>query len=348
MSLNPAPTPSVAPSAPRRAIPTAWFVVGLLIVAGIAVTGTAAYFELHPSASSTPHELTFTDDLGRTVSVPVDPARIVVLGPSIMDIVYRLGLRAHVVGVDCYTPADGGLSADYSSDQIALWNLSSSMCVQTEPSFAIEALLNLSPTLVLATTIVSIAAVEQISVTYGIPVLMLQPPTLSGIEIDVSMVGWIFGVNATANALNGQLQRELGNASAIDTNLTNSGAAFPTVLVTFDTDPNGYWTYGPGTFGESLIEVASATSISANSTFPYPELSGEQVLASNPQFLIYGTGFGLTEASYSTAPFWSSLTAVHNGTAIGMDSNYLTEPDPTMILVGLPQLIAIFHPGTPT
>jgi hypothetical protein len=28
-----------------------------------------------------------------------------------------------------------------------------------------------------------------------------------------------------------------------------------------------------------------------------------------------------------------------------MDSNYFTEPDPTMILVGLPQLIGILHPG---
>jgi iron complex transport system substrate-binding protein len=346
MSLNSTASPSrnVPPPA-RRAIPAAWFVVGLLVVAGVAVAGTAAYLELRPVASAS--DLTLTDDLGRAVTVPSDPGRVVVLSPSVMDIMARLGLRSHVVGVDCYAPSFGGLSADYSPDQVSAWSLTSAMCVQVGPTFAIEELLNLTPQLVIASTIVSVAAVEEITNTYHIPVLLLQPPTLSGIEVDVSMVGQIFHAGTAATLLTAQIARELGNASTVAANVSASGAAFPTVLVTYSVDANGYWTYGPGTFGESLIEVASATSISANTTTPYPELSGEQVLASSPQFLLYGTGFGLNESSYAQAPFWSSLGAVQHGDAIGIDSNYLTEPDPTMVLVGLPILLATFHPGVP-
>lgn len=339
-------------------VPLAWVAVGILVVAGVAVAGTAAYYELKPGASrsgaagnstgGTPSTVTLTDDLGRKVTVPYDPSRVVVLGPSIMDSVYRLGLRSHVVGVDCYSPAFGGLASDYSSDQIALWNLSDRMCVQTSPSFEYEQLLNLTPQLVLATTIVSVAAVESITATYHIPVVMLQPPTLGDILIDETLLGQIFNAASAASTLNLELQGVLANASAVQANLTAQGTPYPTVLVTYSTDSSGYWTFGPGTFGESLIELASATSISANSTLPYPELSGEQVLASNPEFLVYGVGFGLTESSYTTAPLWSDLGAVKDGHLVGIDANYLTEPGPTMILDGLPALLVAFgHPASP-
>lgn len=333
------------PIPPRpRTVSLAVFAIALLVVAGVAVAATAVVYETRGPGSGGP--LTVTDDLGRSVSVPRDPARVAVLSPSIMDSMYRLGLRSHVVAVDCYAAAFGGLTADYSPDQVTLWGLSSSMCIQIAPTLDIDQLLNDSPQLVLASTIVSVAAVEEISSTYHIPVVLLQPPTLSGIEIDVSLLATIFGVATVASSLNDQLQEALAGAATVQANLTDSGAPFPTVLVTYSVDTNGYWTYGPGTFGQSLIELASASSISANSTLPYPEISPEVVLLANPSFLVYGTGFGLNESFYaSTGVFWGELSATHDGNAVGVDSNYLTEPDPTMVLAGLPQLLALFHPG---
>jgi ABC-type Fe3+-hydroxamate transport system substrate-binding protein len=342
MSLNESPSPT-APPKRSATVPLAYFVVGLIVVAGVAVAATAILYT--PKTASPPGDITVTDDLGRTVSVPRDPAHVVVLGPNIMDSMYRLGLRSHVVGVDCYSVALGGLSDDYSPDQVSLWNLSQSMCVQVAPTFDFEALLNFTPELVLANTIVSVSAVETISSTYHIPVVMLAPATLSGIELDVSLIGTIFGVTTAANALNQQLSVELGVAAELDYNLSYSDSPLPTVLVTYDVDQNGYWTYGPATFGESLIELAGAENIAANATLPYPELPGEVVLSDNPDYIIYGTGFGLDLSFYQSAPFWSDLNATTNGHAIGVDSNDLTEADPTMILEGLPALIALFWPS---
>lgn len=345
MSLN-GSAPSPGP--PRRAVPLAVFVVVVLVVAGAAVAATAGYFALRPGAtpSQAPSPegktVNITDDLGRQVDVPVDPARVAVLSPSIMDIMFRLGLRGHVVGVDCYAAALGGLSDDYSPDQVALWNLSSSMCVQVGPTFDPETLVNVTPDVVFASTIVSVAAVEEISSTLGLPVVMLQPPTLSGIEIDVSLVGEIFGINATADALNAHLSEELYNSTSLDSTLVS----FPTVLVTYSVDSNGYWTFGPSTFGESLIEIAGGTSISANATMPYPELSPGQVLVADPSWIIYGVGFGLNESTYAGGPLWSDFPAVRAGNVSGIDSNWLTEPDPTMILEGIPALLAVLHPGS--
>jgi iron complex transport system substrate-binding protein len=322
-----------------RTVSLTWVIVLLLVVGGAAVVVTAVVFT--PRSSASPHALQLSDDLGRTVNVPIDPARVVVLSPSIMDIVYRLGLRAHVVGVDCYAAADGGLADDYSSDQVTLWNLSSSMCVQVGPEFVPEMLVNLTPQLVLASTIVSVAAVEEITNQLGIPVVMLQPPTLSGVLYDDDLVAEIFGVQSTANALNAQLSSELFNA----TNVSSSSFMDPTVLVTYSVDSDGYWTFGPGTFGESLIEIAGGASISANSTTPYPELSSAQVLLDDPQVIIYGVGFGLNESTYAGGPDWSDLGAVESGNLSGINSNWLTEPDPTMIVEGIPALLELLHPN---
>ncbi len=331
----------------RTAVSLTWLAVTAIVCAGGAAGATALFYSLTPAAAgatcaggATAGNLSLTDDLGRCVTVPFDPARVAVLSPSIMDTVYRLGLRAHVVAVDCYATALGGLYDDYSSDQVALWNLTPSMCVQVAPVFTLEDLANATPDLVLASTIVSQTAVAQIGSVLGLPVVMLQPPDLEGILRDVTLLAEIFGVATNATILNSQLSVELANASAARATFSTT----PSVLVTYSVDSNGYWTYGAGTFGTSLVTLAGATSISATNSNPYPELPAETVLADNPAIVVYGTGFGLNESYYTTAPDWSSLPAVQGGHVYGIDSNYLTEPDPSMILDGLPALLAIFHP----
>lgn len=347
MSLNGSPSAPVS----GRSIPLTMFVVAMLVVGGLAIVATAAYFELRPSGGThSPSSMTITDDLGRSVTVPSNPGRVVALGGSIVDSLARLGLRSHLVGVDCYAPAIGGISSDYSSDQIALWNLTTAMCVETGPTFNVESLLNLSPQLVLASTIVSAAAVEQIQGQFHIPVLMVQPSTLGGIEVDLTILGQIFGVASTAAHLNGQLQAVLGEATNVSANVSASFAPLPTVLLTYYVDPAnqpepGYFSYGPGTFGESLIELASGASISANATLPYPLLTGDQVLVADPQVIVVATGYGQNVSSYAAGPDWSSFGAVQNHTVFGLDSNDLTEPGPTMILEGLPLLLHVLHPS---
>ncbi len=108
MSLS---DPSAPVPRPPSGRPLVWAAVALLILAGGAAATTATYYAIHPPPGGS-GTVQVTDDLGRTVTVPRNASRVVVLGPSIMDIMYRLGLRSQVVGVDCYAAADGGLSED--------------------------------------------------------------------------------------------------------------------------------------------------------------------------------------------------------------------------------------------
>ena len=344
MSLNTASNSQ--PRGMRLTLPVLGVV--LLVVAGACVAATAAYFEVRPSPAVA-GDITVTDDLGRTVSVPVDPHRIAVLSPNLLDTVYRLGLRSDVVGVDCESPTDGGLSGDYSTDQIQAWNLSSSLCIQVAPSFDIEELIASEPQLVLASTIISLSDIEEVQTTYHIPVVVLAPATVGGIVTDVQIVSGVFGDPARTQPLVASLQSELGNATTLANSLLDNGTALPTVLLTYYANPSGssdpgYYTYGPGTFGQSLVELAGGSSISANATIAYPLLSGPQVLYANPAVIVYGTGFGLDLSEYQSGPDWGELSAVTSGHVYGIDSNLVTEADPTMILSGLPALTGELHP----
>ncbi|MCI4333977.1 MAG: hypothetical protein L3K01_09720, partial [Thermoplasmata archaeon] len=182
MSLNPPPTPAPVPA---RTIAPALFVVGLLVVAGVAVAGTAAYFEFRPMSSSHappgPHSIRLVDDLGRQVTVPLNASRVVVLAPSILDIVARLGLRSDVVGIGCEPTPASGILDEYSPNQTSAWNLTSALCIQDFPALNVEEIVNRSADLVLASTITSAASVETLSSTYGLPVVLLAPGDIDGI-----------------------------------------------------------------------------------------------------------------------------------------------------------------------
>ena len=346
MSLNssgPAPSP---PS--RRAVPVSLLIVAAIVVAGVSAGGTAVYFELRAPAP-TPSAVTVTDDLGRTVSLPAHPSRAVVLGPNVMDTMFLLGLRSHVVGVDCSNATLGGLEGDYTPAQISLWTLTPSMCVLAYPQVSSADLLSFNPQVVLASTILSVPGLESWSSTYGIPVVFFGPATLGSVVYDVQMAATIFGVSPAP--LVAQLQTALSQSSSFLTNLTDNGTPLRSVLMTYYPvaagEPDaGYYTFGPGSFGQSLIELAGGVNIAGNATTSAPELSGSQVLYDDPSVVIYGTGFGVNLTDYQQGPDWASFPAVVNGNLTGINVTIMTEVDPTMVL-SLSMFSHILYPNLP-
>jgi iron complex transport system substrate-binding protein len=353
MTLNPS---SDARASPR--IAPAVFVVAMLVVAGVAIAGTAAYFELHPLRTTTPAASppapppanhtpnpnptkstgptteTIVDDLGRRLTVPLNASRIVVLAPSILDVVYRLGLRTDVVGIGC-EPNEYGLLSVYSPNQTSLWGLTSGLCINDYPTLNDQAVANDSPGLVLASTITSAADVTALTDTYGLPVVMLAPSGLQGIVGDVALVASMYPSNAKAVPLEVALDDTLTNASNLDTNLSDNADPIPSVLLAYYFDTGGYYTYGPGTFGESLIELAGGSNVAGGAPLVYFEMNATVVLNDEPSVVIYGTSWndpqlvsGETPQNWTTAPYWSQL----NGSLHAIDVTVITEADPTMVL----------------
>jgi iron complex transport system substrate-binding protein len=270
-----------------------------------------------------------------------------VLAPNIMDIVYRLGLRSDVVGIGCTTDEVGGILNEYSPNQTAEWNLSSSMCITDFPVLNTEQVASLNPQLILASTITSATDVATLTSTYDLPVVILAPSTLEGIVGDVNLIAQLFpSSHAAATTLDASLEGVLANATAFDNGLSNNGTSIPSVLLTYYFDGGGYYTFGPGTFGQSLVDLAGGSSIAAGVPLEYGEINATVVLADQPTVLIYGTSWNdaylvanETPSAWPGAPYWAQL----NASKIPLDVTVLTEADPTMLLE-LPWMIYWLHP----
>jgi iron complex transport system substrate-binding protein len=318
-------------------IPPAFVIVIVVIVAALSVGATATYYQLKNQAPQ--GSINVIDDAGRNVSVSAPPQRIVVLSPSAMDILYRLGLRSHVVATDCGLASYGGRLADYTPAQIRLWNLSDLACITWQPSLDIQSIVALNPDLVVGASGVNIASLDTISTADHIPSLYLNPATLVGIFYDVEIVGKLTQTASQASDIVTSMTQSL---DSVESSLINATA--PTVLVTYYADSSGYWTFGAGTFGNDMIVQAKAVSISSNNTLGEPEISGSYVLAANPDDIIVGTGFGLNVSAYGAGQDWSSLGAVQAGHVYGIDVTILTEPDPSMVF-GVTTLAQLLHPN---
>lgn len=343
MTLNPGP-------AVGSGVPKALLAVAVLVAAGVGVAGTSVYYDLRgsPAPSPGPQNITVVDDLGRIVTAPLNTSRLVVLAPSVMDIVFRLGLRDRVVGVGCTPSIYGGIENEYSPNQTSLWNLSSTMCITDYPELDTERVAELEPGLVLASTITSATDVQTLSTTYRLPVVLLAPASLTGIVGDVALVARLFPVaGGLATALEAELQQRIYNATSFDTNLSTNNASIPSVFVTYGFYTGTYYTFGPGTFGQSLVELAGGSSITSGVPLEYYGVNASFVLAQEPQVILFGTSWNdpylvanQTPAVWnSTAPYWSEL----NGMKIPVDVTVLTEPDPTMVLA-LPWFLHYLHP----
>lgn len=341
-------TPSTSEALDRpRGGRRAWLPIAILAVLLVAVVVVAALdvtvlapHSTSSSGNSNSGSVTVVDDAGRSVTVKGTPHRIIVLGPSVMDILFRLGLRSDVVGVDGGAPSAGGVYDDYSSGQVANWSLANLTVVTWNPTLDVETVLALNPDLVLAGSGFSLSQLETLQSTDGIPCLYLNPPTLAGIEYDVTIVGEVTRTNATALALDEQMEASMVSDANELVNIT----AAPSVFLTYYPDAEGYWSFGPGSFGNDLILDSGATSITANDTLAnQEEVSGSYILAANPAVILVGTGFGLTEQNYSQSPDWSSFGAVQAGHVFAINAVYVTEPDPTMVFE-LSVFISMLHP----
>ncbi|MDE1821338.1 MAG: ABC transporter substrate-binding protein [Euryarchaeota archaeon] len=353
MSLNHEEKPQ-APEAPQtlprpRSVSTTLAVIVVILVAAATIGATAAYYTLRPVPHpSGPGTVTVYDDLGRSVTAPVNAAHIVVLAPSVMDIVYRLGLRSHVVAVGCTVSFPGGILNEYSPNQTALWSLTNSSCITDFPGVNTEAVANATPGLVLATTLTSQGDVSTLANTYHLPVVILTPSTLAGVIDDVRIVAELFpSAQSTASTLESELSRTITQVSSEAANLTAAGVATPSVLLTYYFDPGGYYTYGPGSFGDSTLSLVGGTNVADAVLLQYGEMNATAVLNDQPNVVLYGTSWndaylvaGETPSVWSSAPYWSQLTGSH----VAVDVTLVSEPDPSMVLA-LPWIQHALYPS---
>jgi len=270
---------------------------------------------------------TFTDDLGREITLSSNPQRIVSLAPSNTEILFAIGAGAQVVGRDEFS--------DYPAEAASLESIGGSF-----GDYNVEAIVALKPDLVLAAEINTPELVKQLE-DLGIVVYYLKnPTTLEEMYNNLETVAQLTGHDAS-----GLVSSLKARVAAVDEKIAPLDSK-PSVFYEIDaSDPAKPYTYGPGSFGDLLIDRAGGVNVGNVAADPYPQLSLEQVVVANPSIIVLGDSiYGVTPDSVLQRPGWESIEAVKSKQIFPIDDNLISRPGPRLV-DGLEALAQILHSG---
>jgi len=271
--------------------------------------------------------MTYTDSLGREITLEATPQRIISLAPSNTEILFAVGAGAQVVGRDEFS--------DYPAEAASIETIGGSF-----GEYNVEAIVALEPDLILAAEINPPELVQQLE-DLGLTVYYLgNPTTLEEMYTNLETVGSLTGHDVTE--LVDSLKDRVAAVDEKIMPLSSRIAVFYEIDATDTTKP---WTYGPGTFGDLLIARAGGYNVGGIASDPYPQLSLEQVVAANPTVIILGDSmWGVTAEAVQARPGWETIPAVQDGQIFPFDDNLVSRPGPRLV-DGLEQLAKLLRPG---
>lgn len=307
---------------PSSSSKTMWTVIVAVLTAVFAFTGG---YVVGTFVESNAHNFSIIDDYGRAVTLDSVPKRIVSISPSPTEILFAIGAGPQVVGVDNYS--------DYPSEAANLPKVGTYY-------LDIETIVALKPDLIVGGDLVPLDQLNQLE-GMGIPYVLLADRTLEDVLKTIRLAGVITGHLAEAD----QVAKDLGvRIDAVKNKTLAEGVEKPMVYIEYD-DFMGYWTYGPGSFGDDLIAAAGGENLAHNTSSEYPKVDSEFVVAQDPDIIIYTTGpwSTLTKDTYLTRDGWGEITAIKTDNIHGMDANLLSRYGPRIVDC-LEQLAELVHP----
>jgi iron complex transport system substrate-binding protein len=266
-------------------------------------------------ATSAPADLTFTDGLGRQVTLNGAPQRIISLAPSNTEILFAIGAGDQVVGRDQLS--------DFPEEAKAVADIGS-----TFEALNTELIVSLKPDLVLAAEINTPEQVKQLEDLDLTVYYLKNPTTLEEMYGNLELVAQMTGHSQEAATLIDSLKARV---AAVDEKIAPLSSR-PGVFYELDgTDPAKPFTAGKGTFITQLIERAGGYNI-ASEMDGYPQMSLEQVVAADPAFIILGDArYGVTPESIAQRPGWENLSAVQNGKVFPFNDDLVSRPGPRLV-----------------
>jgi cobalamin transport system substrate-binding protein len=287
----------------------------ILLITLLIALMTACAPQAIPTSAPASATLTFTDGLGREITLDGPAQRVVSLAPSNTEILFAIGAGAQVVGRDQLSdfPDTAKNVADVGS---------------TFDALNTEQIVSLKPDLVLAAEINTPEQVKQLE-DLGLTVYYLKNPlTLEEMYSNLEIVAQLTGHEQEAATLIESLKKRV---ASVDEKIATISSR-PNVFYELDgTDPAKPYTAGKGTFITQLIDRAGGHNI-ASDLDGYPQMSLERVVTADPAFIILGDArYGVTPESIAQRPGWADLSAVKNGQVVPFNDDLVSRPGPRLV-----------------
>lgn len=268
---------------------------------------------------------TFTDDLGREVSIEKVPQRIISLAPSNTEILFALGLADRVVGVTryCNYPEEAK-----QKEQIGGF-------ADPDP----EKIIALKPDLILASGTLQKSLVIELE-ERGQTVFWLYPRTVKDILESFVRIGEITGSSATAQQLKERIEERIKTVEERVKDIPEQER--PTVFRVMGLDPPA--TIGGESFQTDEYWIAGGKNIFADTDKNYFQLDLETLLKLDPDIIVIcGEDEEEAKARVKNQEGWGDLTAVKADRIVVISCDLICRPSPR-IGQTIEQLAREFHP----
>lgn len=283
----------------------------ILLITILVLTGCAP-----TAATGKGSKLELVDGLGRSVSIPTTPQKIVSLAPSNTELLFAVGAGAQVIGRDEFSdyppeakdlPSVGGSMGKYSYEQIAA----------LQPDIVLAAEIN---------TQEQVKALEDLHVTVF---YLSNPKDIYGMLDNVLLVGKITGRNTEAAALVDKLK---GRVEAVEKTVKQGGTPVKVFYELDGSDPSKPWTSGKGSFVDQLITMAGGVNVAADAGEGWMQLSQEALILADPEVILLGdAAYGTSPESVGQRAGWDKISAVVNNRVYTFDDNLVSRPDPRLV-----------------
>jgi len=251
------------------------------------------------------------DDLGRALTLPAHPRRVLALAPSLTEILYAVADTATIIA---RTQADDYPAAALRKPVVNSYPLDLERLVALHPDivFTVEGM----------TPPDAAARLAQL----GIPVYYQKYRRVADVLRGINDVGRLLGRAAQARRLTDSLQAQL---DALATAPRSTGPV-PTVLALASADP--IYVYGQNTLFTDEIRLAGGQN-AVRDTFPqpFPALTREYVLKLNPGVVLGGRFGKLDSTFFKNNPELRRTRAYQARRVYATTPNLLQRPSPRVV-----------------
>lgn len=286
-----------------------WKLILYFVGAGLAGCG---------SPSTEPSPAYPADDRGRIPELEEPPRRIVVLSPSLTEILFALNAEDRIIAVSRY--------CRWPDAARELPSVGGGMDPSTEK------LLSLRPDLVLSSGSRIPGPLARVE-SAGVPVALLNHSTLDDVYRDIRTLGSWIAEETRAQTLIANLR---AGEKAIREKTARRNGPRPGVVVLYDS--RDLQSAGANTFTSDLVRIAGGTNLPDATGAPWPILNPESLLRWNPEVIFFsfngGESPGTIETNlrtFSADPRWENLRAVQNERLYPIPDSLLSIPGPRSI-----------------
>lgn len=262
-----------------------------------------------------------TDELGRRISVPDHPHRLICLLPSLVDDVYSLGAGADIAAVPDFTKYPAAARQKPS--------------IGPPLSPSLEMIVALHPDLILGGADMNRAATLTQLEQLNIPVFLVDTHGVEGIYRSLDSLGQALNRDEAAQALVARLRQRVATIRA-----RVQGKPAVRVLMPIWYDP--IITIGSHAYITELITLAGGYSVTSDIPQEWPQVSLEAILARAPEALLLVQGSKMSLDVIRERPGWGELPAVRNN-RIYFVSDTIDYPSP-VAFDALEEIAKEFHP----